>query len=201
MRSRDTTLNDLRRKEILTAAGRCFVQQGFHATSMKDICAAVGMSAGTLYHYYASKAEIIEGIIAEERKMTDGLLTGLAQSQDFIEALFSAFDAIFASITSDDLVLHAEVSAEILRQPALRDATRNAEQTSRAALAGAIARAQAAGEVDHRLDPAWAAVLVSALIDGLLWHATVQGTAGLTALLPAAKQALARMLANPDEAS
>jgi AcrR family transcriptional regulator len=48
-----------RRASILAAAARCFANNGFHATSMPDICAEVGMSAGGVYRYFASKDDLI----------------------------------------------------------------------------------------------------------------------------------------------
>ncbi|MFM2444887.1 MAG: hypothetical protein RJB09_2073, partial [Pseudomonadota bacterium] len=38
MRSRDPDLNATRRDAILKAASDCFIERGFHATSMKEIC-------------------------------------------------------------------------------------------------------------------------------------------------------------------
>lgn len=61
-----------RRQQILEAAWRCFSRQGFHATSMQDVFAESGMSAGAVYRYFPSKADLVrttaEGIagIAEE---------------------------------------------------------------------------------------------------------------------------------------
>ncbi|WP_203434046.1 TetR/AcrR family transcriptional regulator [Jiangella asiatica] len=61
-----------RRQQILEAAWRCFAQQGFHATSMQDVFAESGLSAGAVYRYFPSKADLVrttaEGIagIADE---------------------------------------------------------------------------------------------------------------------------------------
>lgn len=54
-----------RRKQILEAAIGCFARQGFHATSMQDIFAAAGLSAGAVYRYFPSKTELIRAIAAE----------------------------------------------------------------------------------------------------------------------------------------
>lgn len=65
-----------RKKEILDAAERLFVQKGFDNTSTNDILAEVGIARGTLYYHFASKEEILDGVIA---RMTDGLLAGAKQ--------------------------------------------------------------------------------------------------------------------------
>ncbi|MBW8806256.1 MAG: hypothetical protein AUG49_21820 [Catenulispora sp. 13_1_20CM_3_70_7] len=48
-----------RREQILAAAQACFARKGFHATSMNDIFAEAGLSAGAVYSYFKSKDEII----------------------------------------------------------------------------------------------------------------------------------------------
>jgi len=47
-----------RREEILRAACGLFSRDGFHAASMKDLCAAAGMSPGSLYRYFPSKERL-----------------------------------------------------------------------------------------------------------------------------------------------
>ena len=56
-----------RRDEILDAAQRCFVRNGFHQTSMQQICAEAGMSPGNLYRYFPSKESLIAGIAERDR--------------------------------------------------------------------------------------------------------------------------------------
>lgn len=48
-----------RREQILSAAQRCFARKGFHPTSMNDVFAEAGLSAGAVYSYFKSKDEII----------------------------------------------------------------------------------------------------------------------------------------------
>ena len=53
---------DARRDQILSAARRCFLRDGFHATSMQDLFAESGLSAGAVYRYFAGKDEVILAI-------------------------------------------------------------------------------------------------------------------------------------------
>ena len=55
--TRDTAVDS--RQEILHTAGRLFQQQGYDATSMNDIAAALKLSKGGLYHHFQSKDEIL----------------------------------------------------------------------------------------------------------------------------------------------
>lgn len=51
---------ELRREQILHAAMRCFVRTGMERTSIADITAESGLSAGSIYTHFASKAEIVQ---------------------------------------------------------------------------------------------------------------------------------------------
>src|SRR5258708_10371771 len=53
---------DARRQQILGAAQRCFTRNGFQATSMQDIFAESGLSAGSVYSHFTGKDEIITAI-------------------------------------------------------------------------------------------------------------------------------------------
>ena len=55
-----------RRAEILSAAQKCFARHGFAKTTMDDIARAVGMKAGSLYHYYDGKEIIFRDVITHE---------------------------------------------------------------------------------------------------------------------------------------
>ncbi len=200
MRQRNPVLNADRRKAILKAAQTCFVKEGFHSTSMKDVCVAAGMSPGTLYHYFASKTDIIAGIIADEGEITRALLEPLRDTPDFIDALFTVLDIIASEVTQEDLALHTEIAAEVQRQPHLRVAQEKLDADTLALIATSLRAAQARNEIDRGLDPESAAKLILALLDGLLWRATLERHSALASFLPAAKQALARMLLEPERA-
>ena len=51
-----------RRDQILNAAVTCFAKNGFHKTSMKEICQEAELSPGAVYSYFSSKDEIIESV-------------------------------------------------------------------------------------------------------------------------------------------
>jgi len=66
-----------RRRQILDASIECFAREGFHRTSMAQIIAEAGVSAGTIYLYFTSKEEIVEAI-AEERHVLESALASTA---------------------------------------------------------------------------------------------------------------------------
>lgn len=56
---------DLRRREIAQAALRLFARKGFQATSVADIIAESGLSAGAIYGNYKNKDELVQVAITE----------------------------------------------------------------------------------------------------------------------------------------
>jgi AcrR family transcriptional regulator len=51
-----------RQDEIIEAALRAFRRKGFQATSMAEIIAESGLSAGAIYGYFGSKADIVNAV-------------------------------------------------------------------------------------------------------------------------------------------
>jgi AcrR family transcriptional regulator len=60
-RGRPPALAD-RRESILDAALACFVERGFHGTSVPDIAAKADIAAGTIYHYFDSKEALVNAV-------------------------------------------------------------------------------------------------------------------------------------------
>ncbi|UGT54190.1 TetR/AcrR family transcriptional regulator [Nocardia asteroides] len=70
-----------RRKQILEAAQRCFTRKGFHETSMQDVFAEAGLSAGAVYRYFASKNDIIFALILETMTPLRGRMAEIIRSE------------------------------------------------------------------------------------------------------------------------
>lgn len=52
-------------REILIAARQLFIQQGYHALSMRQIATAVGVSKPALYYHFRDKEELFLAVILE----------------------------------------------------------------------------------------------------------------------------------------
>ncbi len=53
------------RETIVGVAGELFSRHGYHNTQVMDIVRAVGMSAGTFYHYFKDKRDLFDQITRE----------------------------------------------------------------------------------------------------------------------------------------
>jgi AcrR family transcriptional regulator len=71
------------RQEILRTSARLFRQQGYDATSMNDISAALKLSKGGLYHHFRSKDEILFHIMNHAMDLTEELV--VAQVRDMAD--------------------------------------------------------------------------------------------------------------------
>jgi len=55
----DQSLIDKRRKQVVTAAACLFGRQGYHATTIKQITEAAGISTGLIYLYVKNKEDVL----------------------------------------------------------------------------------------------------------------------------------------------
>lgn len=69
LRGDDMTIRDeqkeKRKQEILYAGLSLFIHKGYSGTTIKDIAGAVGMSAGLMFHYFASKEELYLALVTQ----------------------------------------------------------------------------------------------------------------------------------------
>jgi AcrR family transcriptional regulator len=59
-----------RRVEILDAAARAFMRQGFAATSLDRVSDEIGSTKGTIYYYYRSKSELFFAVHRRGMELT-----------------------------------------------------------------------------------------------------------------------------------
>lgn len=113
-----------RRAQLLDAAKRCFVRQGFHATSMKDVLSEAGMSAGAAYGYFSSKDEIILAVAEENMGQVAAALQAMSDDAAHhtpASALAQILRLISQRTETDDFAkVTVIVWSEAIRNPALR---------------------------------------------------------------------------------
>lgn len=94
---------DRTRRALLQAASELMVRQGLEATSMKQIARAAGVGDATIYHYFASKEQLLVGFMAlqvddalVQWRATPDLANYLLQEQ-----LQSLVDALLAQLLAE----------------------------------------------------------------------------------------------------
>lgn len=58
--------HDLYRKALLNESFNLFAQKGYGAITMRQIAQGLGVSTGTLYHYFPSKEALFEQLVEEQ---------------------------------------------------------------------------------------------------------------------------------------
>lgn len=140
MRKIDPARQQERRRQILAAAAECFAENGFHATSTAQICARAGMSPGNLFHYYASKAEIIEALIASDTDTLRERRQAGAAAGDARAALIGWVDENLAQYRDPGFArLGMEILAEAVRNPRVHTLVMANESERKASLTALLA--------------------------------------------------------------
>jgi AcrR family transcriptional regulator len=110
---------DARRQQILDAAQRCFSRNGFQATSMQDIFAEAGLSAGSVYSHFTGKDEIITAI-AEDVIDKITATADAALPEGGPPAPDEALERVLATLQQADIAAIAVIIwGEAIRDPAL----------------------------------------------------------------------------------
>lgn len=113
---------DARREQIMDAARRCFLRNGFRETSMQDLFAESGLSSGAFYRYFSGKDELILAIAKDNfRDVLDTIRTVAEKSAGSLgEALANAVELVDAKHAANGQGgIAVQVWAEALRNPRL----------------------------------------------------------------------------------
>jgi TetR/AcrR family transcriptional regulator, transcriptional repressor of aconitase len=186
---------DARRRQILDAARRCFVRNGFHATSMQDILGEANLSAGAVYRYFKSKNEIIAAIGFANVAAFTAAVEEVLQIDDpppLDEALGRLVDALERLDEEQD---HAKITlqawSEALRSPALGARVEEGWADLTSSLAGLVEAYQERGDISSEVPAEHVARVVVGLLHGFVVRRAVLGRAdaeafrdGLRALAP-----------------
>ncbi len=95
------------RRELLERSFECFTQRGYGQLTMRDLAKQLGVSTGTLYHYFASKEAIFEQLVDFQ-----------ADQDLFLASSLGVFDSLELKLESI-LCLMVEHQDYLLRQTCL----------------------------------------------------------------------------------
>ena len=166
---------------MVAAARRCFARDGFHQTSMPDIAAEAGLSAGAFYRYFPSKDDIVFEVATQAFATVFGPVDDILDADtpvtvaDLVEATTRSItgpppvDAAGAPVPIDEMLRCAvQTWSELLRSPLLYERARAAFEHRRTRLGEALRRGIEAGTVRRDLDPDDTAGVLIALLLGFL---------------------------------
>lgn len=73
------------KKELLQKCFNLFSKKGFSNVTMREIASEIGVSTGTLYHYFPTKDDILEKMISYIQEKNVGDLVKVVNQDDTIE--------------------------------------------------------------------------------------------------------------------
>jgi len=85
MAEESTTKGERTRAEIVQAAHRLFIEQGYHGTSMRQIADRAGLALGGIYNHFAGKEDIFASVLLEYHPFQEILPALMAAQGETIE--------------------------------------------------------------------------------------------------------------------
>lgn len=187
-----------KRDLILQAARRCFMEHGFHATGMAQICEAAGMSPGNLYRYFHNKAAIIQAIADETRARIVPVYQQLRTHPDPVEGIVQIIlHSVEQFCRGSESRLWLEILAEASRNQDMRKLWRVFDQELRSCLKDLLRRSEAEHRFLPGLDAEAASVWLSALLDGAITRFSMDPNLDLARTLETLASSIRRCLYRP----
>ena len=186
-----------RRLRILEAAVVCFATKGFERTTVAEICRAAGISSGSLFHYFPTKAAIFAAVFEEDTREIVEFFERHEGTVDPWGAVLAFVDR--ATAEASNQYAPGLVAAVLGYQgdPEFAAVLEQNEKVQRAGLATLIAAAQAQQRIRTDLDAARLAGWVALLIDGFFGRILADATFDPAAEAPMLRQVVERMAAPP----
>jgi TetR/AcrR family fatty acid metabolism transcriptional regulator len=158
-----------RRRQILDAAVRVFARQGFHSCRVSDIADEAGVAYGLVYHYFASKEQVMNELFMERWSL---LLQAIDEADGQEISGREKLDAVAGFIVDSyrhDPELMKVIIVEVTRAANSFGRT-HLPDISQAydSIARIVEGAQATGEFRRDVDPTFASMWFYGAIEQLL---------------------------------
>ncbi|HEY2008929.1 MAG TPA: TetR/AcrR family transcriptional regulator [Rhizomicrobium sp.] len=167
MRKVNPVKHEEKRREILIAAQRCFARDGFQGASTSEICKEAKISPGHLYHYFASKEDIIKAIAKMRLDIATERYVRMLEGTDAITALLSEVDTSNLAHGRANSNLFFAMMEEAGCNPAVAKIMRENSRKIQEMLADYLRKGQASGQIDRCLDAESTATLLMCVFDGM----------------------------------
>ncbi|MPY56734.1 TetR family transcriptional regulator [Streptomyces spongiae] len=184
-----------RREELLRAAVEQIEVRGVAAVRIADVASVLGVSNALVLYHFSTKERLVAEAFTYAAEDDLAHLRGLlGRRTTALRRLRAAVRWYAPTGQAKGWRLWIEGWAASLREPALREVTRDLDRQWKAAITEVIEEGVAAGEFQCP-DPAAVALRLTALLDGLAVQTTAyEGAVSRTRTLEWADDALAREL-------
>jgi AcrR family transcriptional regulator len=110
-----------KRTRILDAAIRVFAEHGYHGARVGDIAEDAGVAHGLLYHYFASKDDVLRTIFVENWGALIGRFRAVEASAESAPEKLEGIAKILLRTWRNDPALVTVMVREVARSPLLQD--------------------------------------------------------------------------------
>lgn len=111
--------HDVYRKELLDKCFSIFTRKGFSGVTMREIAAEIGVSTGTLYHYFPTKESIMEHMFSyvQETNVNEFLsvtekMESITEKLDMFVEKWKEFGSFYQSVMLLSIDVLRNVSSE-----------------------------------------------------------------------------------------
>jgi len=156
-----------KRRLILAAAVRVFARSGYHTSRVGDIAEEAGVAHGLLYHYFASKEELLETVFRETWSELLEAFARVEESQEPASEQLRQVAAILLRSWRRDPDLVRVLVREVGRSQTLPSRVEEIGQVFRA-IERIVERGQAEGELRGDLEPRLASWIFYGAIEEIL---------------------------------
>jgi len=158
-----------KRRLILDAAVRVFARQGFHACRVSDIADEAGVAYGLVYHYFASKDEVLDTLFLERWNVMLELIREVDSQPQQVREKLGAIASFIVDSYRHDPDLMKVIIVEVTRAANSFGQTHLAQIREAYDLIGEIViKAQADGSFKPEIEARFAAMAFYGAIEQLL---------------------------------
>jgi TetR/AcrR family transcriptional regulator, fatty acid metabolism regulator protein len=158
-----------KRRLILDAAVRVFARQGFHACRVADIADEAGVAYGLVYHYFASKDEVLDTLFLERWNVMLEVIRQVDSEPIGVREKLGAIASFIIDSYRHDPDLMKVIIVEVTRAANSFGQTHLAQIREAYELIGEIVtEAQEQGQFKREIDAGFAAMTFYGAIEQLL---------------------------------
>ena len=159
-----------RKLDILEASCRVVARRGVRGLRVEEVAREAGVSIALIYYHFQNREELLRRVLehANDRAgaYTQSGLPASASPREQIEQILLR-EIQDDPAVAENVAVWSEINATAVFEPNLRDAVRASTGRWLRSIEHLIVRAQTDGSVSAAVDPAAAAVRLTALTDGL----------------------------------
>lgn len=155
-----------RRQALVRAAFGRIADKGFEGLRLREVAAEVGIDHSTLHHYFASKQDLVAGVVDYATRQFWPTMPAEGGAIDRLQYHLAALGRMIQEQPALFTVM-AELDLRARRDPAIRSIIDRHEQGWRIVLEEVLRRAAKEGALTQNLDVATGVELIIAAVKGV----------------------------------